>query len=84
MSYTPTFSPRTRTRVYVLCLLASVITALVCSLLAIAGVLEVVAAAAITGAVSTACAVLAAGFGVAYRPTRAVINDDGTPGRHVA
>lgn len=83
--YVPTFSPRIRTVTYVVCLLVAVLTALACTLLVTFDTLELAKGAAITGAVSTACAVIAAGFGVAYRPTRADIAASGIPvARHLA
>ena len=86
--YVPTFTPRVRTATYVAALFLSVLTALVCTLLVVLDILDVPTAAGVSGAVGIACGAIAGGMGVAYRPTRAVIHDDGTPatyvGRHVA
>jgi uncharacterized membrane protein len=66
----PVFSVRVRTAVYVVALIVTVLTLLALGLLVVLGVLDATTAGAALGVVTTACALLAAGFGVAYRPTR--------------
>lgn len=77
--YTPTFSPKVRTVVYVLALVLSLLTGLVVTLLITFDVLALAKGGVIVGAVGLACGGLAGGFGVAYRPTRADISDSGIP-----
>lgn len=77
--YTPTFSPKLRTIVYVLALVLSILTSLVVTLLVTFDLLALAKGGVIVGAVGLACGALAGGFGVAYRPTRSDNADSGIP-----
>ena len=66
-NYTPTFSPKTRTAVYVSGLLVAFITFVGAG---IALAVDQPVIAGILGLVGTGWTGVAAGFGVAYRPTK--------------
>jgi hypothetical protein len=65
--YTPTFSPKTRTAVYVTGLAVSFVSAVTAGVALAMGAPEV---AGIAGLVGAAFGGVASGFGVGYRPTK--------------
>lgn len=68
--YVPTFTPAVRTKVYIGCVIADVVTLIGVSIPAILGALDPVEAVAIGGVLSTANGLVAKAMAVAYRPTR--------------
>lgn len=66
--YTPAFSPRTRTVIYVIGVIVSALAFIIVGIAGEAGMPHWVGTLA--GLIGTAYGMVSAGFGVAYRPTK--------------